>query len=350
MNELLLTILATVGAVVFGSAQSILVPVLIASFKESLGTPYYILLVSAFFFVLIFFCIYLPVQKKTDNPLWSFNRGSWIIFGLTGGFDALTGIFIVYASDATRTPIVLQTILAGTTIVFTMVISKKVIESKKDIKFKNKFVIGSLVLLLLSVIISTIPQYTHTKWSPWSTFWLIVYLLGMGCRATYNTLQEKYIEIKGDNFSNKITILFWTCFFQFFIMGLLIWVDLIPGFGYSTPSTFGEETKNFFECYFAISCKWTLLLGLSFVAAYTGSYFSAIYLNAKSANYSMLANTLIAPTVIVFFTIFPHLNEGIKYPIYITIPAISLNIFSVVLWKYWEIHVAGKRGNYESFD
>ncbi|NIO44945.1 MAG: hypothetical protein GTN36_05340, partial [Candidatus Aenigmarchaeota archaeon] len=276
--------LAVLGAIFFGAAQGILIPILIQSFKNSLATPYYILVTSSFLFALIFFIIYIVHLKiKQRTRFFSFSRKEWSLFFLTGMFDAFTGLFLVYASDATRTPIVMQTILGGSTIIFTMFVSKRIIESKRGIKLFNRYVIISLSLLFAGIIISTIPQYTKAKWNPWNIFWICIFLLGILCRALYNTLQERYMEITDTSFTSKITILFWTCFFQFIVMLFLFWADWIPYFGYSKLNTFGDQTGRFFLCYFSIDCDWTLLLALCFVGAYIGSYFSAIYLNAKSA-------------------------------------------------------------------
>lgn len=347
MSELLYTIIATIGAIVFGSMQNILIPILIDSFNNDLGTPYYLLIMSALFFW-AFFGLVLYLYKK-KNVLKDYPIGAHKVFFWTGFFDAFTGILLVYSSDLKRTPIVLQSILSGTTVVFTIFTTKRLIESKKDINYKNWYVFVSLGLLATSVLLSTIPQYIISKWGPQNLFWIFVFLTGIICRAIYNTYQEKYIEMANNKekerlinessnlFEHELVVLYWTCFYQFFVMVFMLWVDLIPFFGYTKPSQFGKHFTNFFKCYFSIDCKYTLLLALGFVLGYIGSYFSAIYLNAKSATYSMLAATMIPPVVITFFGIFPSLNSGESYPIPLTVVCIVLNTASMVIWKYWEI-------------
>jgi hypothetical protein len=63
---------------------------------------------------------------------------------------------------------------------------------------------------------------------------------------------------------------------------------------------------------------------------------SAIYLNAQSANYYMVSGMMITPIVVLFFTIFPSLNSGLDYPLYISIPCVGLNTASLITWWYWE--------------
>ncbi len=344
---ILYTLLATVGTVLFGASQGILIPILIDNFKNALGSPYFLLITSSFFFVIIFgvvFVIYKIFEKKKSYTCYSIKQH--ILFVLTGTFDAFTGIFLIYASDATRTPIVLQSILSGCTIFITITISKRLIKSKRKIKFINIYVIISLILLFISIIISIIPQFTNSVWKWTDFFWIFIFLIGMVCRGTYNTFQEKYIEITKNTIGNQITVLFWTCFYQFFVIIFMVWLDIIPFFGYSKITEFGSNFINFYTCYIPIHCSpIILLLGLGFVVGYSGSYVCAIYLNAESANYSMLATSLVSPSVILFFELFPSLNSGIKYPLYFTIPAIILNILSLVIWNFWEIVIVKKSKN-----
>lgn len=344
MIDWLVTGCAALAAVLFGSGQGIFIPILIASFKNALASPYYIIISSAAWFVLIFGILYIGILKKYNYNLVDHSRGEWIIFILTGLFDAFTGICIVYASDATRTPIVMQTVLAGFTVVFTLVISKSLIDSKKHINLANKYVGISLGLLLLSVGLCMIPQINQSKFNLESIFWIGVYLVGTVCRATYNTLQEKYMQTydSGTSIVNKINILFWTCAFQLIFATLFIWVDFLPMFGYSHPYNFGSKTVQFAKCYFSVDCEYTFWYAMGFVLSYIGSYFAAVQLNSKSASFSMLTTTLIGPSVILFFTLVPTMNPGIKYPLYITIPAALCSVLSIAIWGYWERRVLPK--------
>ena len=100
------------------------------------------------------------------------------------------------------------------------------------------------------------------------------------------------------------------------------------------------------KCFVDINCDDGMGLITGFIMAYICVYYSAIYLNSKSANYSMLTLTLVSPTIITFFEIFPNLNTGIHYPLYIVITSIVLNLLSLFTWKYWEEYVVkGEQGD-----
>lgn len=158
----------------------------------------------------------------------------------------------------------------------------------------------------------------------------------MASGSVYNAYQELYIEKTLNDFHHRLIIIFWTCFYQLITIILLFEIDFIPYFGYSSPSTFLTQSKNFVLCYFNVSCNYTLFLGLGFVVTFTGSYFSGIYLNAKSSNYTMIANSMVPSIVIIFFTIFSSLNNGLQYPLYVSLPCIFLNTCSLIIWWYWE--------------
>lgn len=335
---MILTIFAVIGAVLFGAGQGITIPILIASFKSALASPYYIVVSSAAWFALIFGFLYIALYKKNSIKLFRHKKEEWSVFCLTGLFDALTGICIVYASDATRTPIVMQTVLAGFTVIFTLIVSKSITNAKKRVKVFNPYVAVSILLLFTSVGISTIPQIHHSEFGFESIFWIGIYLTGTICRAIYNTLQEKYMnDIGTENEAiNKATILFWTCAFQFIFSVALIWVDFLPLFGYSHPDNFGSKSLEFVECYFSIDCKYTFLYAMAFVGSYIGSYLCAIQLNSGSASFSMMTNSMIGPSIILFFSLDPAMNPGIDYPIYITIPVVLCSIASTAIWGYWE--------------
>jgi len=44
--------------------------------------------------------------------------------------------------------------------------------------------------------------------------------------------------------------------------------------------------------------------------------------------------------VVIFFYIFPSLNSGVKYNIYVTVASVILNIISIILWTKGEQNVA----------
>lgn len=326
-------LLATAGVIIFGSSQNIILPILIDSFGKNFGGPYFILLWSSVHFVIIFGIIYGIILRRGYDP--KLDKHKMVLFCLTGLFDALTGVFIVYSSDAKRTPVIMQSILAGSTIFPSIICTKFLIKKKGDISFNNKYVYISLIFLAIGVGIACIPEFEKSHWKPTNILWILFYTCGIICRSLYNVLQEKYIEIDGDTIRNKFNVLFWTCIFQLGFVVLFFWVDMVPYVGMSTDGNFISHLRSSFQCYFG-KCNYTFMLETLFVFGYTMSYVSAIYLNADSANYNMIAVTLITPTVAIFFTIIPSLNSGLHYPIYITIPSILCCTTSLFIWGYWE--------------
>jgi len=46
----------------------------------------------------------------------------------------------------------------------------------------------------------------------------------------------------------------------------------------------------------------------------------------------MILTNITNQSVAIFFSVFPNLNNGLKHPIYFTIPSLLFNIISVALW------------------
>lgn len=189
-------ITSTFSVIFFDSSISILIPIFIQSLKNAQSTPYYLFLISAIFFIIVFFFALILYRIYNQLPLYqTYDQASNYTFIITGIFNALSVILIVYSSDATRLPIVMQSILSGSGIFFSVIASKYLIESKRMLNFYNKYTGLSLGLLLLSIIISTIPQYTIAEWKASDLFWIVIYLLGNASYAIFNTLQERYLEL-----------------------------------------------------------------------------------------------------------------------------------------------------------
>lgn len=163
-------------------------------------------------------------------------------------------------------------------------------------------------------------------------------------RGAFATAQEKYIEVYVNpdiNIAEENTIpkriikfniltdlVFWSSFYQSFIFMSFFWIDLIPFVGYSRVELFFENFIGFF------TNPLVVILTLIYVILGTGFYLSNVYLCAKSSTYTILVGSISPIIVIIFYEIVPM--GLIQFPFYFTIPAIILNIFSVVLWKIWE--------------
>lgn len=318
--------------IICASGVNILMPILVEKMVNIDGTPYITLLFAILIITIIFTITHMYYNhNKYTTKIWKY-------FIMSGVCEGLSRFCLVYAADPTRTPIVMQTALLGTIIFASIFVSKYIIDidKKKTISYKNNYVYASITCLIMSIIFAMIPQFDSHSWTFSSFVWTIIFTIGIGFKACHSNLQEKYIEKTHNVMSHKITMLAYACNFQLLTTLLLMGLDITPFFGYSTPQNFNESISDSLKCYFSINCNGNFMLNMLYITLFMGLYFTSFELNAKSTNFNMLLSTVTGPIMIIFFTLFPTLNQGIEYPVYITIPIIFFNVLSVVIWKYWE--------------
>ena len=333
--QIVFIIILTISVIFFGTTMNILIHMYINIIKNAQGSIYYILIINEIPAICIFGVCKVITNIKRACVCYSWKVRIMVFF--IGFLDGITGICILYTSDSTRTPIVLQSILSGISIFFTIIISKLIIKSKK-IKFCNCYVIISLALVLSSIILCIIPQFAMFEWKWISLLWISIYLMGILCKSIYFSLQEKYIEMTKNTIDSYINMLSNTSIYRLMTEMSLVFVEITPFFGYTKIFDFYEHSTNFYACYFTIICEWYILfIGILFSIAYISYNVCIIVLNSKSANYSTLVLISVSSFVILFFEVFPSWNKGIRYPLYITIPALVLNIIGLIIWQVWEL-------------
>jgi len=334
------------GIIVTGSTQSIIIPLATLWFTSL----YFIVLLTSLEFTVIFGIIYLILRKgKPGIP-----KEKMTIF-LSGVFNAAMGICGIYSANPKRTPPVMQSVLNALGIIPSVIFTKYIL--KKKVRYILWLVIPSLILLLTSVGISSVPLFTtHTSHShvkpvngtkvdphhppnipdaiPYvilTILWIGLYLFSIFSRSFYNIMQERYLIKTADgSLLNKITLVFYTRFIQLFLVLTFFWLEFIIGYDNNPTVEFHDSFMEFFT-----NWKHFLLLQ-GFIGAYMLLYIFSVYLNSISTNYNMVAIIIINPAVAIFFTVFSSLNPGIKYPWYIVGPSLVCSILSVILWIFGE--------------
>lgn len=319
----------------------------VKSFPEGVGGPYFILAWSSSLFVCFFGLMYLSKQIFRKDKVVSTRKFIWN-YMIQGLANALNGVLVVYSSPINRTPPILFTVLINLGLVFGMFLTKYMIPSKRNINYLNISVGLSLLCLAASIgitiagdIVAHQGEDTSFGWK--SVFWMVMLTGGAFFGALYNVLQELYllktsglIEPHEQN-TNLLKTLFWTSLFQLMFMVCFFWVDLIPGFGYSSSvGGFFENLKGEVTCFFfGNGCGASnFLFGIAFTVGYIMSYFSGMYLNKESANFTVYAIALQAPFSILVFVITKLGTENT--PLWSIIPSVFFIGTGIFLWKRWE--------------
>lgn len=249
------------------------------------------------------------------------------IMVVSGTFMSVSSLFMIYSSNPERTPIILQLILNGLNIIPSFLLTKYYL--KKDVNYNKKYCFWSIVTLIMSIVISIIPM---TDFDFDSVIWPLIFLVSQIFRVAGYILQEKYFMVTNDRSArNKLYNIAYCRFVQLIVTLMLFWLDVVMGY----DSSFDPLVSDFEE----INGNNTQFLLLElFVFSTILFCIVAGYLNSISTNYSSVALTLVTPIVGLFFSLFPNLNDGNNYPLYITIPSLALNLISTFLWMKGEKH------------
>jgi len=213
---------------------------------------------------------------------------------------------------------------------------------KKQDKYNFKYIIPSICFLGISIGLGIIPLLDQTvNFDIKMIGWIMMYLLGIILFSLYSILQQKFVNESNDGFENKIRFAFYSGFFQLITIINLFWLDILFNTG-----TMNNFLINFISgSKFILENKLSILLTQIFIFDCVIFFIISIYLNEISSNYNMILTGLTNQSVILFFTIFPKLNTGIKYPIYISVFCIICNILSVIFWLKGE---SSTRKKYEN--
>jgi drug/metabolite transporter (DMT)-like permease len=229
---------------------------------------------------------------------------------LTGIFDALNGLLIVYSSSLQRTPGSLQAILMQSIIPFTIVFSKIIL--KKVYSLTHFYGAG---ITLVGLIISLIPTFYNFSATN-GLFWPSIFLIGNIPAVLMNIIEEDiFLETK--NKYDSVFLLAWESLYQLITVILLFWTDIIPGFGTSVGlSAWWDKLSSGLTCFLtpwsssvSSSCDYCFLFGTMFTIAYCMSYiFGASMMKHASANSAAMVGAVCPCLVVFFWVIFKDLN------------------------------------------
>lgn len=332
----------TIGIVL----QRVSVPFWIKSFSGNTNGPYFILLFSTLMFMLVFglMSTIMTIYKKNNKIKYTELNKSYLTIGF---ICCLNGIFIVYSSPIDRTPPVLFLVISNIGIFYGMLLTKKFIKSKNYLKYFSKKPVSALSLMITAMTIMILGRIlyeaSNDSFKLISIFWICMSLVGYFFNSSSSISQEIYFgktiplcETPYFKIKNNITMLFYVNTFQFIFMVLFFWVDIIPLFGYSTPSNFLENLQNSTLCFLGNNdCDSDVALwGIVFVIGYIITNISLAIICAYSANFAIYSAVISVPiTASVFFITGVGVSST---PIWFAIPAVILEIISITIWKKWE--------------
>ena len=321
MNVRLIVLILAI--VITASIEHITIPIMVTYFESM----YFILIVSSLHGCVNFGTIILIKTRGSCVRPKKFK-----ISMLAGFFNALMSMCFVYAANPVRTPVVIQSIFLGFAIIPSVLFRKLILGLDKRVTYNPKYIVPSVLCLAISVGIAVTPLFITSDSDENGngsgiSLWIALYLCAVILLSLDNTLQEKYsIRTKDNTLLNRVSFAFYTSMCQFITLIPMFGVEYVFGYTDSPGTAFVRSAYMFVQ-----NIGNFVLLEL-FILDCLALYVLSIYLNGVSTNYNMILTNITNQSVAIFFTIFPSLNSGIRYPIYITLLSLVFNVTSVGLW------------------
>lgn len=320
--------------VTLGSASHISLPLVVSEYPSI----YFVLFLCSVESIIIYGSILIGIRFYhhinsglfEEHDDWATFKQYWKIIIATGISNAVMSILMMYSANPVRTPVVIQSVFLGLAILSSIFFSKILLN--KTVKYNWGFAITSILFLLGSVGIAIVPLTTGTKMEDLAIMWSIMFMFGVFSFSLTNVLQEKFIrDTRDDSFDNKIYLAFYSSLFQFTTIILFSWLDLFIGY----PIDMNNSTSTFelfVDGFTTMADPINLFLIQLFIVLWCLLFVLALFLNEISTNYTMILTNITNQSVALFFIIFPHLNHGIKYPLYITLCSLGASFISIILW------------------
>lgn len=317
--------------VVFGSASHISLPLVVSTYPS----VFFVLFMCSIESIIIYGIILLGTRYFNQSEYYDLFVGDWFNFKQyykiiipTGISNSLMSILMMYSANPVRTPVVIQSVFLGLAVLSSIFFSRFLLN--KRVQYHWGFTTTSILFLFGSVGIAIVPLVMDTY--DFTIMWSMMFMFGVFSYSLTNVLQEKFIRDTSNNtFDNKIYLAFYSSLFQFATIILFSWSDLFIGYDdvYSNSTTWESFTESFQVMKSEPVAFFLLQL---FISLWCTLFVLALFLNAISTNYTMILTNMTNQSVALFFIIFPHLNHGIKYPLYITLTSLGTSFASVILW------------------
>jgi drug/metabolite transporter (DMT)-like permease len=311
------------GVVVTGTIRAILGPIMTTIYPSLFFLVFLLIAESVVIFGIILLGIHLYNRRRIRLSIPPYPS----ILILLGLCCAVMVMCLLYATNPTRTPVFLQSILVGLVILPCVLFTWLIL--RKHVIYNLKFTLPSILLLLIALGISVIPLVGNAQFEPRHAIWIMVFLIGVIFLGLANVLVEKYMTMTDTSFENNIRLAFYSNLVQFIGLICLSWLDIFMGYSFTASDAFYNFTESFELSFKAVP---VLLLTQAYIFDGVVLMIFSTFLNSISTNYNMILINVTNQLASLFFVIFPGLNFGIKYPTYIVLPSLFCVIVSVILW------------------
>ncbi|KNC54765.1 uncharacterized protein AMSG_01616 [Thecamonas trahens ATCC 50062] len=349
ISPTVLAVICVIGAVLGGVTQNVALPLWLVALDDSSAgaNPYFVLTFASAAYVVIFGLV-VAYLKLFTNALGEVEaRFPHKFLALIGACDALNGILVVFASPPQRTAPFLQALLGNAIIPFTFAGSYLLLHRKttwKHVACAALCVLGLLIALTPTIFNLDDVAERYSSSSSARYVWPMVFMVGFLPAALMNIYEEKVLKTIGASASsmgrlNLYFMLFWTSLYQLLTAGLAFWAAFIPGFGVSTAKAFPNSMWVNLQCTFGgAGCSWAPFFAVVFIGGYVASYvFGGFLFRYASANYNVVASSLVTPLGALFWTFFRSTPFGwdmqVNYTTWLSLSALPV-LLAGIMWYH----------------
>lgn len=296
---------------VAGVGQGMLLPLLLEATVEDNGehNTYFVYMWVSFLFVVIYgIASYYDYKKGTLTMDMMKQYVKPII--LMGICDGVNRMLTIYTSSLGRTDGNLQAILLQSMIPYTVLFTRMM---TNDNISRNEY--KSIGVVIAGIVIGMIPNIIHLAEGDTTenVLFPLFFLLAVAPASLIGVLQlQVFME-------TPTYCLDWMLFFesavQLVMCVLFFWADIIPGFGTSANivdffASFGYGIECAFGGTSNDKCAYATLFAILYSLCFCLTYWCYSYIICNgSAIFASLVVTIIAPMIVVAWSMFPSLTE-----------------------------------------
>ncbi|XP_070561457.1 crt homolog 3-like [Ptychodera flava] len=362
----LLNIFLSTMTVISTVAMNVSLPIF-SEVGNEFSDAYYVLFSCTIMFPPFFFLL-LCISKLFDPKVGFMPKASMKFLVLAGLLNSMNGLFLVYASDPSRTPPALQAILSTSVIPFTVV--SRYLILRKGVGLR-RLVCTAIVMIGLFIsmepIIFNIDHADDAgsgkdkQTTLGRILWPCAFLLGFLPLAIMNVVLER---IKDQETSSAV-VNAWLNVYTLCSVVALFWTDFIPGFGMATsPAHFWKNLSTGFKCQYGGDPTCHDMVGRPwlFIVSYVMTYlFNFLLIRfADGAVYLVVVQALNTPLAALFWTLFTlkpyfHWNPVFDLATAFTLAGLAIMMPAVVMYRYFSDQEetasdAKQRNRGQSFD
>jgi len=272
-----------------------------------------------------------------------------------GLLNALNGFFVIYPSDPTRTPPLIQQVLFNAGLLFT-VFWNVIFLGHSLQRYRNVYAAAGLAMILCGSYVGMIPLFSNADLESDQITYSFIFLLGTAFGCGYNVMQKWYLEyvrrvllpaVDKDEqgmygMYTKLQLLSMQVVWMTMIFFVGFWTDFIPFFGFAPSSSVFSTNGGVILKTALLPWNWGLVgaagaMGAIANIGYLVSFWCSLLMNNWATTFTAVANQLVPVFASIAFKLIPGLDpSGVNIGWEILVPSFLMSAIGAILVHAFE--------------